>query len=128
MTEVMPLPDGAWNEYWRPKTCHVVAWPAAFEGCVWLHLLPGTTCGSEVGIRTTPHDFEINWGPWVWRATLDLDANGVVLKTGKAPDAWGSAPCEIRCNLPFRVTAGIEDIGATVFRSIHGEWLQRTAS
>jgi transcriptional regulator with XRE-family HTH domain len=67
-----------------PKRIHALQWPAAYEGIIWLKIIPTP---AEVGRR---HDIGLAWGPWRYDSHIYLDAAGVLLVTGKARDDDGA--------------------------------------
>lgn len=114
-----------WNpwaeEHGDPGRLHVGDWPAPYRGIVWIKVKPTP---DNLGKR---HRLTLDWGPWRQVVRCALVADGVVLMTGKAPDADGiSKACNLSADRPVFTLYGAGDaLAGEKVLDIRSGWSQR---
>lgn len=107
------------DEHRPPRRLHAGSWPAGYGGPVWVKVLP------HPETLRCEHVIVLEWGPWKREVRWTPDDIGLVLVTGKAPDADGvSRTCNVSVNYPVFVLFGAGDeLSGEVVRDIRSGWV-----
>jgi hypothetical protein len=91
---------------------------------VWISIHP-TESGREVA-----HEITITWGPWIYKADNIIMPNGIILTTGKSPDASDATTMNVQCDHDIYVRFGEgENIeGGKRVVDIKNDWLMNDYS
>lgn len=97
---------GLWVSDWNPWATessdhvHVVSWPAAYSGVVWVFVRPNPLAVSR------EHRIHLQWGHWDCELDIVLPAHGAVFTTGKSVDAMESVGCMVTADRPIYLLHG----------------------
>lgn len=97
---------GLWGSDWNPwseevpNLSHVISWPAAYSGMIWMHIRPNPH-NVDKG-----HFIQIRWGPWNCQIEAMLSHEGVVLVTGKEKESV-AVSCHVSTSCPVHLLHGV---------------------